>query len=205
MSPPRRSFGPNPPGRLAAAMLRALAAELADPGRFTRAKAYARDGAVVDIEIEPCVVRAEVQGSRYDPYVTELHVAAADHALGDRDLVELVPDRNEIAGACTCPDAAPSGGASCKHVLATLLVLADELTIEPALLTRWRSAASRAVSSRPSAEPAADVLADLLGTRGPLPTPPVLPPRLPVAMPAAAGETAAVLSDALSVLRGMPT
>ncbi len=84
MSPPRRSFGPNPPGRLAAAMLRALAAELADPGRFTRAKAYARDGAVVDIEIEPGVVRAEVQGSRYDPYLTELHVAAADDARGEQ-------------------------------------------------------------------------------------------------------------------------
>jgi hypothetical protein len=203
VSAPRRSFGPNPPGRLAAAMLRALAAELADPGRFTRAKAYARDGAVVDIEIEPGVVRAEVQGSRYDPYLTELHVAAADARGNGADLVELVPDRNEIAAACTCPDAAPSGGASCKHVLATLLVLADELTIEPALLTRWRSA-SRAVSPRAAAEPAPDVLAELLGTRGPLPTPPVLPPRLPVAMPAAAGETAAVLADALSVLRGLP-
>ena len=200
MSPPRRSFGPNPPGRLAAAMLRALAAELADPGRFTRAKAYARDGAVVDIEIEPGVVRAEIQGSRYDPYLTELHVSAADDARGVRDLVALVPDRNEIAAACTCPDAAPSGGASCKHVLATLLVLADELTIEPDLLSRWRSGDTDA-RARPPVEPDADLLAGLLGTRGPLPTPPVLPPRLPVAMPAAAGDTAAVLADALSVLR----
>jgi hypothetical protein len=207
VTPPRRSFGPNPPGRLAAAMLRALAAELADPGRFTRAKAYARDGAVVDIEIEPGVVRGEVQGSRYDPYVTELHVAAADDARGARDLVELVPDRNEIAAACTCPDAVPSGGASCKHVLATLLVLADELTIEPDLLTRWRSGGTHAGSPRPEAptEPDADLLGDLLAARGPLPTPPVLPPRLPVAMPAAAGETAAVLADALGVLRGLPT
>jgi hypothetical protein len=206
VSPPRRSFGPNPPGRLAAAMLRALAAELADPGRFTRAKAYARDGAVVDIEIEPGVVRAEVQGSRYDPYLTELHVAAAVDARGGRDLVELVPDRNEIAATCTCPDAAASGDASCKHVLASLLVLADELTIEPDLLTRWRSGGSPARSPRPAAraEPDADLLEGLLGARGPLPTPPELPPRLPVAMPAAAGETAAVLADALGVLRGLP-
>ncbi len=207
MTRPRRSFGPNPPGRLAAAMLRALAAELADPGRFTRAKAYARDGAVVDIEIEPGVVRAEVQGSRYDPYLTELHVAATENTRGDRAaLDELVPDRSEIASACTCPDAAPSGGASCKHVLATLLVLADELTIEPALLTRWRSAASGSGSPRPEARASAptDLLAPLLGARGPLPTPPVLPPRLPVAMPLAAGDTADVLADALAVLRGLP-
>ena len=188
-------------------MLRALAAELADPGRFTRAKAYARDGAVVDIEIEPGVVRAEVQGSRYDPYLTELHVAGAGgRSRRPADLVELVPDRNEIAAACTCPDAAPFGGASCKHVLATLLVLADELTIEPDLLTRWRSGGPHTPSPRPETrtEPDADLLADLLGARGPLPAPPVLPPRLPVAMPAAAGETAAVLADALSVLRGLP-
>ena len=185
-------------------MLRALAAELADPGRFTRAKAYARDGAIVDIEIEPGVVRAEVQGSRYDPYLTELHVSAADDARGARDLVALVPDRNEIAAACTCPDAAPSGGASCKHVLATLLVLADELTIEPDLLTRWRSGGTAARARRPAVESEADLLAGLLGSPGPLPALPVLPPRLPVAMPAAAGDTAAVLADALSVLRGLP-
>ena len=90
-------------------------------------------------------------------------------------------------------------------MLATLLVLADELTIEPDLLTRWRSGGSDARRrGRPPVEPDADLLAGLLGSRGPLPTLPVLPPRLPVAMPAAAGDTAAVLADALGVLRGLP-
>ena len=55
-------------------MLRALAAELSDPGRFARAKAYARDGAVVDIEIEPGEVRATIQGSRFEPYVATVFV-----------------------------------------------------------------------------------------------------------------------------------
>ena len=68
MTAPRRSVGTNPAGRLPAAMLRALAAELSDPGRFTRAKAYARDGAVIDIEVEPGQARGLVQGSRYEPY-----------------------------------------------------------------------------------------------------------------------------------------
>ena len=130
------------------------------------------------------------------PVRTSLEETAAD-------LVELVPDRNEIAAACTCPDAAPSGGASCKHVLATLLVLADELTIDPDLLTRWRSAAARPLpDARP--EPADDLLTGMLTAPAPAPTPPTLPPRLPVAMPATAGEFAAVLADALSVLRGLP-
>jgi uncharacterized Zn finger protein len=204
---PRRSFGPNPPGRLAAAMLRALAAELADPGRFTRAKAYARDGAVIDIEIEPGVVRAEVQGSRYDPYITELHVPSADSAGGE--LVDLVPDRTELAVSCTCPDDPPPGGMFCKHGLAALLVLADEFTVEPDLLARWRSGG--ADDDRPRAKPRrpeeddVDVLAPLLGAPASPPEPPRLPPRLPAAMPAAAGDAAAVLADALSVLRGLPT
>ena len=207
MSRPRRSFGPNPPGRLAAAMLRALAAELADPGRFTRAKAYARDGAVVDIEIEPGLVRAEVQGSRYDPYVTELLVPAAES--DDGGLVDLVPDRTELAVSCTCPDDPPPGGMFCKHGLAALLVLADELTVEPDLLARWRSADAGAGRPRPrpraGVEDDVDLLAPLLGSPTSPPEPPPLPPRLPVAMPAAAGDAAAVLADALSVLRGLPT
>jgi hypothetical protein len=185
-------------------MLRALAAELADPARFTRAKAYARDGLVLDIQVEPGVVRGEVQGSRYDPYVTELHVAGADRDGSARpEVALLIPDRDEIAASCTCPDSDTWGGAFCKHVLATVLVLADEITLEPGLLAHWRSSAPAANRSRPvrGAEPDVDVLAPLLSARAPLPDPPRLPPRLPVAMPAAAGEAAAVLADALAALR----
>lgn len=205
MSPPRRTFGPNPPGRVAGAMLRALAAELSDPARFTRAKAYARDGLVLDIAIEPGVVRGEVQGSRYDPYVTELHVGGADRDVGSArpEVALLIPDRDEIAASCTCPDSDTWGGEFCKHVLATALVLADEITVEPGLLAYWRSAppaATRPRSAR-ATDPDVDVLAPLLSARTALPEPPRLPPRLPMAMPAGAGEAAAVLADALAVLR----
>ncbi len=203
MSPPHRSFGPNPPGRVAGAMLRALAAELSDPARFTRAKAYARDGLVLDIEIEPGVVRGEVQGSRYDPYVTELHVGGADRDVGSArtELALLIPDRDEIAASCTCPDSDTWGGAFCKHVLATVLVLADEITVEPRLLAHWRSAPPAASRPRPARATEVDMLAPLLGARAALPDPPRLPSRLPMAMPSAAGEAAAVLADALAVLR----
>ncbi len=90
-------------------MLRALAAELSDPGRFSRAKAYARDGAVVDIEIEPGEVRATIQGSRYEPYVATVYVAPSD----DRDsLLGLIPDRDELVADVHVPGrralAAPS-------------------------------------------------------------------------------------------------
>ena len=87
MSRPRRSLG-NQPGRLVATMLRALAAELSDPGRYARAKAYARDGAVIEIDIRPGVVAGLVLGSRRDPYEVLLvadpapadEIAAADPA-----------------------------------------------------------------------------------------------------------------------------
>jgi hypothetical protein len=203
MTRPRRSFGANPPGRVAAAMLRALAAELSDPARFTRAKAYARDDAVIDIVVESGVVRAEVQGSRYDPYVIELHVGAIDEP-GSVSLAELIPDRHEIGASCTCPDGGPLGVAYCKHVLATVLVLADEITVEPKLLSRWRSGGDYSgVGPEWDVEDDVDPIAPLLVAIGPLPAPPQLPPRLPVAMPTGAGDAAAVLADALAVLRGL--
>ena len=118
-------------------MLRALAAELSDPGRFSRAKAYARDGAVIDIDIGPGEVRATIQGSRYEPYVASVYVAPSD----DHDsLLGLIPDRDELQATCSCPDDGPYGGAFCKHALAALLALADEVTIEPEVLARWRTA-----------------------------------------------------------------
>lgn len=123
-------------------MLRALAAELSDLGRFRRAKEYARDGAVLDIEVEPGVVRVSVQGSRYDPYDVELAVAAVDAAeLADtKDLVAtaiLIPERGDLRSRCSCPDDDPTN--FCKHALAGLLTLADEVTIEPGLLRTWRA------------------------------------------------------------------
>ena len=213
MTRPRQVIGPNPPGRLPAAMLRALAAELSDPGRFSRAKAYARDGAVIDIDIDAGEVRATIQGSRYEPYVASVYVAPSD----DHDsLLGLIPDRDELQATCSCPDDGPYGGAFCKHALAALLALADEVTIEPEVLARWRTADPAAEASaipgrradRAGGEPDApvvDVLVTALAAPAPIPEPPDLPARLPVTMAARGGphgeDVARVLADALAVLR----
>ena len=182
-------------------MLRALAAELSDPGRFARAKAYARDGAVVDIEVDPGEVRATVQGSRYEPYVATVFVAPSD----DHDsLLGLIPDRDEVMASCTCPDDGVYAGAFCKHALAAMLTLADEVTIEPAVLTEWRSG-ERVSIDEPAAErdePAVDALAAALSAPATIPPLPHLPARLPVTMAGAHGEDIGrVLADALAVLR----
>ena len=195
MSAPRRVVGPSPPGRLPAAMLRALTAELSDPGRFSRAKAYARDGAVVDIEIQPGEVRVEVLGSRYEPYQTRVWATPAEDRTST---IGLVPERDELGAECTCPDDAPY--AFCKHALTALLVFADEVTIDPDVLVTWRSGTPVARPERDQAAP--DSLSALLRAPAEIPEPPRLPRRLPVAMPATADELAEVLADALSVLRG---
>jgi hypothetical protein len=195
-------------------MLRALAAEVSDPGRYSRAKAYARDGAVIEIDVREQAVTGLVLGSRHEPYevllaaepATAEELAAADPAvLGSMTM--LVPGREELAVACSCPDATGGFGALCKHAVAVLLVFADETNIEPALLMRWRSPADPA--DRPLRRDASriagrghtmavatrvDVLAGLLEARTALPA---LPRIAPVALRV---PPASVLSDRLGRL-----
>jgi len=187
MTRPRRGFGQQP-GRLAATMLRALSAELSEPGRYSRGKGYARDGAVIDIEIRTGEVAGEVLGSRRQPYRVELH---AD-TMPERDIltpltaaasiVALIPDRTEMSVHCSCPDA--DGGSMCKHAIAVLLVFADEVSIEPELLARWRGGpvADGADGQAPEYDTSrhddraqqVDVLASMLVSPTPLPSLPSL-------------------------------
>jgi hypothetical protein len=195
MTAPRRYAGVNPPGRVPAAMLRAVAAEVSDPARFGRAKTYARDGAVFDIEVEPGEARGLVQGSRYEPYIATVYAAPAEE-LGS--LVGAVPEADELMAMCSCPDDSPGG--FCKHALATLLVLADEITIEPDVLTTWRSG-DRHPALPPRADgPTIDVLATWLRAPADLPALPDLPPRVPVPV-RGHPELAACLADAQAILR----
>jgi hypothetical protein len=128
MSRPRKPFGNNQPGRLPATMMKVLAAEMSDPGRLRRAKQYANDGSVLDIIVEPGVVTCEVQGSRATPYVASLAVRRGGG----------MPLRRDVEATCTCPDDANWDQHACKHVLAAMLVFANELLIEPELLDVWR-------------------------------------------------------------------
>ena len=129
MGKPRRPFGPNPPGRLAATMIKVLAAELSDQSRLSRGKRYWTDDAVIDIVVGHGAVTAEVQGSRPAPYVVTLE------AVGGSGL----PAKRDIWVICTCPDDAGTGSDACKHAVAALFALSDEVAIEPELVDRWRS------------------------------------------------------------------
>lgn len=127
MSPPRRPFGPNAPGRLPATMVRVLAAEASDAGRLSRGRSYWSDRAVVDIEIAPGLVTGAVQGGPPTPYTV---VIATTPGPG-------LPARRDLRIRCTCPDD-PAGGA-CKHAVAVLFALSDEIAVDPDVVARWRS------------------------------------------------------------------
>ncbi len=214
MTPPRRNTGGAPPrGQVAAVMLRALAAELSDPGRFRRAVAYARDDAVLDLDVGAGVVRVLVRGSRFEPYQAHVWV---DPVGDDVHGLALVPRRDEVVADCTCPDDSPYPGAFCKHALAGLLVLADAVTTDPELLATWRADRDADGPSRPvrsstadpsgSVEPVeqVDVLATSITFPRPLPDLRRVPSRLPVAMARhdeLSDLVADVLTDALTTLR----
>lgn len=141
MSRPRKPFGSQLPGRLPATMVKVLAAELADGGRLTRGKRYWADDAVTDIVIGHGSVTGEVQGSRRAPYVVTI----------DAQPGEGVPAKRELWVRCTCPDDTGSGADACKHAVAVLFALSDEIAIEPEVIERWR--AGRGAPPRHGTEP----------------------------------------------------
>jgi hypothetical protein len=128
MSRPRKPFGATHPGRLPATMMKVLAAEMSDPQRLRRGKQYAHDGSVTDIIIEPGIVTCEVQGSRSLPYIAQIEVTAGDG----------MPLRRDITARCTCPDDDNWDNLACKHVVAAMFTMSDELLLEPELLDVWR-------------------------------------------------------------------
>lgn len=136
-----------------------------DAGRLARGKSYARKGQVVNITIEPGLVTAFVQGTRKTPYQIRLGFEVLSQEA--RELIlfrfresasfaakllagempeeietifieagaELFPTRNALRRfKCSCPDDATP----CKHIIAVLLILAEEIEDDPFLLLKLR-------------------------------------------------------------------
>ena len=119
-------------GRLLSTMLDVLTAEMSDTSRFSRGRTYARQGAVSQINIEPEVIRAVVQGSKAQPYNVTVHVKAVAGTVDKRSA--LVPHKRDVAFDCTCPD----WESPCKHAIATMVQFAQRVSAEPELLDAWR-------------------------------------------------------------------
>jgi uncharacterized Zn finger protein len=118
--------------KLAATMLEVALAEVSEPERLRRGRRYARQGAVIDVVVEPGLVRGSVQGSRAQPYEVVVRVLAGP--AGSARLTDLVPSSGQLGFQCTCPD----WEQPCKHGVAVLTHLAERVADEPSLLATWR-------------------------------------------------------------------
>ncbi len=131
--------------------------------RIDRGKRYVRNGSVIDLQIEPGLIKAKVQGSRKAPYKVEIHIAPLSknkcqsimkqcgRKLGSletllsgnfpddmKDLFfqknGLFPSPKEISFSCSCPDWA----LMCKHVAATLYGVGTRFDRDPLLFFTLR-------------------------------------------------------------------
>lgn len=134
--------------------------------RIGRGRSYVRNGAVLDLKIEPGEVKAIVQGSQSKPYVVIIKIKPirkdnwikikeSCQGLLDSlpELLEgnfpktlsvifmakgegLFPSSDEIKLSCSCPDWANM----CKHVAATLYGIGARLDENPMLFFTLRNA-----------------------------------------------------------------
>ena len=155
-------------------MLGVLVAELAEPGRLRRGRALAEQGAVGELEVEPGLLVAAVQGSERDPYRVTVRVATVGTPEPGARLTELVPHRRQLRFECSCPD----DDVPCKHGVAVMTRFAQRLSYDPALFLLWRTGTVGAVppglppatatptaatTSSPAAAPTADPAPARLG------------------------------------------
>ena len=141
------------------------AEEIASPKQIAAAKQYVRAGKVVEMNVNPGVVEAKVQGTRKAPYHVRLYspmpTAAqlddikrrlAERAVYSALLLagEMPAEILDIFGACgvgLMPQdygkgrllcSCPEPQDICKHILATLFVVTDAFDRDPFLLLRMR-------------------------------------------------------------------
>ena len=133
--------------------------------RLERGKRYARAERVLTVSIEPGLVTADVQGSRYEPYRVELNLrvftdeeweraveALASQALFAAKLLsgEMPENIEDLFAEIHLPlfpastrelemaCSCPDEVVPCKHTAALYYVLAERLDEDPFLLFRWR-------------------------------------------------------------------
>jgi uncharacterized Zn finger protein len=133
--------------------------------RLGRGRNYARRGQVIELEVEPGVVLAKVQGSRYTPYrvriraktLTEHQWRRAEKAMAARALPlakllagEMPHDIEDVFAACKLT-LFPRTGAElkasctcpdwenpCKHIAAAYYILAERFDEDPFVIFGWR-------------------------------------------------------------------
>jgi uncharacterized Zn finger protein len=133
--------------------------------RLKRGRTYARGGQVIELDVEPGIVLAKVQGSRYTPYKVRIRTkplsdaqwrrvekAMSAQALYLATLLggEMPHEIEQVFTSCKLalfPKSAAELKASCtcpdwenpcKHVAATYYILAERFDLDPFLIFAWR-------------------------------------------------------------------
>lgn len=133
--------------------------------RLERGRGYARGGQVTELEVEPGIVLARVQGTRYTPYRVRIRAkllsehqwrraerAMAAEALPLAQLLAgtMPPDIEEVLSRCkltlfpasyaelkaSCD--CPDAENPCKHIAAVYYLLAQRFDADPFLIFTWR-------------------------------------------------------------------
>ena len=133
--------------------------------RLERGRAYARGGQVTELEVEPGIVLAKVQGTRYTPYRVRIRtkllsehqwrraertIAAQALPLAQLLAGTMPPDIEELLAQCklalfprsyaelksSCD--CPDAENPCKHIAAAYYLLAERFDADPLLIFTWR-------------------------------------------------------------------
>ncbi|HST58973.1 MAG TPA: SWIM zinc finger family protein, partial [Longimicrobium sp.] len=142
--------------------------EVADAGRLSRGRSYARSGQVMDLAVSPGAVTAKVQGSLARPYAVSIRLAPftdaewmrIEEAMAGQALFlaallagEMPRDVEQAFAAAglslfpTRPSelradcSCPDGTNPCKHIAATYYILAEAFDTDPFLVLCWRGRA----------------------------------------------------------------
>jgi uncharacterized Zn finger protein len=134
-------------------------------GRLERGRRYARQGQVVELDIQPGAVRAAVQGSRAKPYAIKIDVTRLSPASKQRLAAELAKNSyflaklmaNEMpedieelfteaqvslfpkrASELKTDCSCPDWSNPCKHIAAVYYLLGEEFDRDPFLIFRLR-------------------------------------------------------------------
>ncbi len=133
--------------------------------RLARGRSYARSGQVMDLDVQPGLVTARVQGSRREPYEVRLGVKTlsardwkhAEEAMAGQAVFlarllagEMPREIEEAFAACRLSlfpastreldtdCSCPDWANPCKHVAATYYILAEQFDDDPFLIFAWR-------------------------------------------------------------------
>ncbi|MDR1622048.1 MAG: SWIM zinc finger family protein [Synergistaceae bacterium] len=133
--------------------------------RLARGKSYARKGQVIDVEIEPGIVRGRVQGSRSTPYTVTIRFEPIAQKGWERivdrlraqllfsaqlmagEVPQELEDFFQAEGASLFPQLkrkadmhcdCPDSSNPCKHIAALFYVLGDAFDGDPFLLLQLR-------------------------------------------------------------------